>query len=145
MEWLLIYLFVMIEQIGTMLKFGWMAFWIGVICTAIAIALSAIIASDYGNGTFAEHWKSHGAVKIFKRFAYWLVPLGFIVGTLGFLTPSQKDAAIIVGSGITYNVITSETGKRLGGKAVELLEQKIDSALATPEAALVPKSKGNAL
>ncbi|MNZ73021.1 hypothetical protein D3C78_914200 [compost metagenome] len=30
---------------------------------------------------------------------------------------------------MTYNVVTSETGKRLGGKAVELLEKKIDNAL----------------
>jgi hypothetical protein len=143
-EWLLIYLFVMIERVGSMLMFGWLAFWVGIGFFILSMLTSAI-DNDYGSTEFADNWKKHGAVKVFKRVAWILIPLGFIVGTLGFLTPSQKDAAIIVGSGVTYNVLTSETGKRLGGKAVELLEQKIDDALATPEAVVAPKVKGNSL
>lgn len=130
MEWFLIYLFVMIERVGTMFMFGWVFFWLGLAITLIACAASGILTDGWNNTTtFKDHWEGHAFVKLLKRAAKIMIPLGFIMGTIGFLMPSQKDAAIIVGSGVTYNVLTSETGKRLGGKAVELLEQKIDNAL----------------
>lgn len=142
MEWFLIYLFVMIERVGTMFMFGWVFFWLGLALVLLACFASGILTE----GTFKDHWTDHAFVKLLKRAAKIMIPCGFIMGTIGFLMPSQKDAAIIVGSGITYNVLTSETGKRLGGKAVELLEQKIDSALNSKE---VEKSaeaiKGKAL
>lgn len=130
MEWFLIYLFVMIERVGTMFMFGWVFFWIGCALVLLACASSGILIEGWNNTTtFKDHWEGHAFVKLLKRSAKIMIPFGFIMGTIGFLMPTQKDAAIIVGSGVTYNVLTSETGKRLGGKAVELLEQKIDNAL----------------
>lgn len=130
MEWFLIYLFVMIERVGTMFMFGWVFFWIGCALILLACASSGILTEGWNNTTtFKDHWEGHAFVKLLKRAAKIMIPFGFIMGTIGFLMPTQKDAAIIVGSGVTYNILTSETGKRLGGKAVELLEQKIDNAL----------------
>ena len=37
--------------------------------------------------------------------------------------------AIIIGGGITYEALTSDKGKEIGGKAVDLLLKKIDDAL----------------
>lgn len=145
MEWFLIYLFVMIERVATVLMLGWGAFWFGILLILAAVICSALSADGYGNKTtFIEHWNDHGFVKLCRRMAKWLIPVGLVFGILGFMTPSQKDAAIIVGSGITYNVLTSETGKRIGGKAVELLEQKIDNAL-TEKVEPTPKDKGKTL
>lgn len=128
MEWLLIYLFVMVERIGEFLMFGWWPFWIGVIFLVGSIGISAMIASET-NQQFEEIWKGELLIKIVRRFSYFLIPVGFVIGTLGFVMPSQKDMAIIVGAGITYEAVTSDTGKRLGGKAIELLEAKINNAL----------------
>lgn len=128
MEWFLIYLFVMVERIGTFFMFGWIPFWIGVAILVISILISAACAGD-SNSTFEQIWKGHAFIKLMRRFTYFLIPVGLVIGTLGFIMPSQKDMAIIVGAGITYEAVTSDTGKRLGGKAVELLEAKINSAL----------------
>jgi hypothetical protein len=120
----------MIERVGAMFMFGWVFFWLGLGLVLLACATSGILTEGWNNTTtFKDHWTEHAFVKLLKRAAKIMIPFGFIMGTIGFLLPSQKDAAIIVGSGITYNVITSETGKRIGGKAVDLLEQKIDDAL----------------
>lgn len=149
MEWFLIYLFVMIEQIGSLLMFGWLAFWFGILLLIFSCIVSAVKADNWSwepKTNFKEQWETHGFVKICKNTAKILIPIGFFVGTLGFLTPSQKDAAIIVGSGITYQAVTSEAGKRIGGKAVDLLEQKIDQALKAPEKEEQPKKiEGKAL
>lgn len=128
MEWFLIYLFVMVERIGQFFMLGWIPFWIGVAILVISILISAACAGD-SNSTFEEIWKGHAFIKLMRRFTYFLIPIGLLIGTLGFIMPSQKDMAIIVGAGITYEAVTSDTGKRLGGKAIELLEAKINAAL----------------
>lgn len=144
-EWILIYLFVMIERIGSMLSFGWLAFWIGCFLVFVSVCVTGA-QFEHTSTKFKERWNDEQRLPHFMRKpAKWLITCGFIVGILGFLLPSQKDAAIIIGSGVTYQALTSETGKRLGGKAVELLEQKIDQALdntAIPDK-LVPKKQQN--
>lgn len=128
MEWFLIYLFVMVERIGQFFMLGWWPFWIGVIFLSGSIGIAAGIADDSCE-TFEEVWKGHAFIKFIRRISYFLIPVGLVIGTLGFIMPSQKDMAIIVGAGITYEAVTSDTGKRLGGKAIELLEAKINDAL----------------
>lgn len=145
MEWLLIYLFVMIERIGSLFMFGWGAFWIGVVVYVIVLFACCMTADTWNEKrTFKEIYDDKSA-KLFRKISKILVSVGLVLGIIGFLLPSQKDAAIIVGSGLTYNVLTSETGKRIGGKAVDLLEQKIDQALKAPEAKETPKVEGKAL
>lgn len=145
MEWLLIYLFVMIERIGSMLSFGWLAFWIGVGLLA-ASAVFTGLQIEFEDVKFSDRWNDKTYLPYFiRKPAKWLITCGFIVGTLGFLLPSQKDAAIIIGSGVTYQMLTSDPARRIGSKAVELLEQKIDQALDTtpiPDK-LVPNKQQN--
>lgn len=138
MEWLLIYLFVMVEKIGTLFMFGWMSFWTGTSLILLVILISSGIASSNNEkkkesySTFGEVWKSHPFTLLGKNISKFLIGFGFVFGCLAFFIPSQKDMAIIVGAGITYEAVTSDTGKRLGGKAIELLEAKINSALNVP-------------
>lgn len=145
MEWLLIYLFVMIERIGSLFMFGWAAFWIGA-ALYLCVVIGCSVSADQWNEKrkFKEIYDDKSA-KLFRKISKILVSFGLVLGIIGFLLPSQKDAAIIVGSGLTYNVLTSETGKRIGGKAVDLLEQKIDQALKAPEVKEAPKVEGKAL
>lgn len=141
MEWFLIYLMVMCEAIASLFAMGKVLFVLGCLGTGAILFVAAMTAIDY---KFDDVWQNSAVSKIRK------VLMCFIVfGAVGFciakLIPSQKDLAIIVGAGVTYQVVTSETGKRIGGKAVDLLEQKIDEALKSPEAKETPKVEGKAL
>lgn len=129
MEWFIIYLFVCIEKFATALAAGWYVFWFPAVLLGLVVFISIMSGID---GYFDDVWE-HKVSKFIKSICKWLMPIGFVLGTIGHFLPTQKELAIIVGSGVTYNVITSETGKRLGGKAVELLEKKIDEALKDNE------------
>lgn len=149
MTYFLIYLFVMVGQIGAFLSHGWLLFSMGLAALIICVLAAAWRADDSGpNMDFKHFWENHGFIKVVKRPAKLMMIFGFILGTLGNFTPSQKDLAIIIGSGVTYEALTSETGKRIGGKSIELLEKKIDEALesvpAIPEKPKQEKPKTNA-
>ena len=62
-----------------------------------------------------------------------MVVFGFVFGTIGHFLPLQKELAILVGSGVTYNVLTSDPAKALGNKALIFLNKKIDSALESED------------
>lgn len=129
MEWFLIYAFVMIEKFSSALGMGWLAFWCGLALIGLTLFAASFAAID-------DHVKTMEKIKepVFAactKIGKWCMILGFIAGALSHFVPSQKDLAIIVGSGVTYKAVTSETGKRLGGKAIELLEKKLDDAMGT--------------
>lgn len=123
MEWFLIYLLVMCEQIRDAAAYypGWIFFG-GVACCFLIFAL-ALASTDMTKESHAK-W-----VKTAKRwaFVYWMFTATLAL-THTFL-PTQKNMAIIIGAGVTYSAVTSETGQRIGGKAIQLLEQKINDAL----------------
>lgn len=129
MEWFLVYLFVCVEKFASALAAGWFLFWFPAAALGILIFVSILAGID---SEFDDVWE-HKVSKFIKSICKWTMPIGFVLGTIGHFLPTQKELAIIIGSGVTYNVITSETGKRLGGKAVELLEKKIDDALKDNE------------
>lgn len=144
MEWFIIYLFVMIEKVAELFSLGWGVFWLGLLTLGISTLACAIHASDYGR-SFSEIMEEP-YLKLTRKFCKWAIVLGCIFGSLSVLIPSQKNMAIIAGTGITYKAVTSETGQRLGGKAISLLEQKIDAALADePDPKAKSDSNGKAL
>lgn len=134
MEWLIIYLFVMIEKVAALLALGWIAFWMGALVLGFSVMVCGMQVSNYPKRvTFSDNMAAPYA-RLSRKIAKWAMILGFLVGGLSMLIPDQKNMAIIAGTGITYKAVTSETGQRLGGKAINLLEQKIDAALAdTPD------------
>ncbi len=130
MEYVLIYLLVMCEAIASL--FAGMGFLI--VIGIMLIVLTAFIAAV--NSSSLKELGENLAQPLIKKAKRWgiiLFVLGLCTTGVGKLIPTQKDLAIIIGAGITYQAVTSETGKRLGGKAIELLEQKIDSALKDKE------------
>ena len=126
MEFFLIYLFVMSSKIAAMFAFfGSLLF----IPTAILLGLTLMFSVLYAiDCNFQDAWESHGA-NFVKRLAKWCMPIGLVFMMISHLIPSEKQLAIIIGSGVTYNVLTSEPAKQIGGKALELLQKKIDKAL----------------
>ena len=149
MEFLVLYFFVMVERFGALLNLGWAFFWGGLVIMACTMFFASMASIESDHKTTASDILKQGfwakAIKICK----WSMIVGLILGSLSYLVPTQKDLAIIVGGGITYQAVTSETGKRIGGKAINLLEQKVDAALAdkmpdTPKAD-TPKPNKQAL
>lgn len=129
MEWFLIYLLVMVDQIREAASSygGWIA-----AATAITFGMGFIAAIYWAESRCDIEEKK----KYLKKGRNWLLCLWMIpmtLGTVHTLLPSQKNMALIVGTGLTYQAVTSETGQRIGGKAVELLEKKINEALESGE------------
>ena len=126
MEFFLIYLFVMSSEIAAMLlTLGKVL----LIPTAITLVVSTVVCVIAGiEGEFEEMWDSD-IVNFIKRLAKWCIPIGLSLIVFSKLIPNEKQLAIIVGSGVAYNVLTSEPAQRIGGKALELLQKKIDDAL----------------
>ena len=139
MEWFLIYLLVMCESIAAL--FAGMGFLIilGVVMIIGSTFIAGINASDLEE--FSESL-SQPMIKRVRRWGISLFIMGLVMTGVAKLITTQKDLAIIIGAGVTYQAVTSDTGKRIGGKAIELLEQKIDSALKDKVAEPV---KGKAL
>ncbi|MDX9668750.1 hypothetical protein [Pseudomonas sp. P8_250] len=130
MEWFLIWLFICIENVGKALSFGWGMFWVGAFFLGVAVVAAAIKAEEYSSTEdFNYYWSNFKFSTMLKSAGKKLVIGGFIIGMLGILLPSAKQMALIVGTGVTYQAVTSETGQRIGGKVSQLLEQKIDEAL----------------
>jgi RsiW-degrading membrane proteinase PrsW (M82 family) len=130
LEWFLIWLFICIENVSKALSLGWLVFWFGMLLICIAVVAAATKADAWGSQhDFGHYWENYKFTTMLKPIGKKLVIGGFIVGMVGMLLPSAKQMALIVGTGVTYQAVTSETGQRIGGKVSQLLEQKIDEAL----------------
>lgn len=124
MEFVLLYLFISIEKIAAFLAIGGGLFKWSFISYLFTYALGFAMSKDKED---LQTWN----VKLKKHRT--LAVAGVIIGGLLFTTssllPTKKELAIIVGGGITYQMVTSDTAKEIGGKAVELLKKQIDDAL----------------
>lgn len=129
MEWFIIYLFVMIEKISTLLDKGYTLAIIGGFLCVVMVILALLFTPDEKDGHTVSTTLAEKPFKSGMRLGKFGLIIGLILGISGNLIPDQKQLAIIVGSGVTYNVLTSDPAKRIGGKALQLIEQKVDDAL----------------
>lgn len=129
MEFFLIYLFVMAESLGGFLMMiGGHMFWLSMFSIPVLAIGCGIAACESRKNYFTDFWNMSFPVKT-RKLAKICAPVGIVFVCIANLIPTQQQLAIIVGSGVTYNVLTSEPAKQLGGKALELLNKKIDEAL----------------
>jgi hypothetical protein len=138
MEWFVIYLFVMIEKLSALLAAGYsVAAWgiAGLFATFVVCGFMVVVHED--SAKFAPAWQ-HGITRKARKWFILMTCFGFFFGILGSIMPNHKQLAIIAGSGLTYQALTSEQGKRMGGKAVDLLEKQIDDALKDENPISIP-------
>lgn len=136
----MIYLLVMCEQIATMVG-GFAKFFtiVASISAVAAIVVSLVCAvesyagldtlfqepSDRHEGGF---WKRSVGKSMLKTWK-WVVVLAIMFHAVEGLIPSQKNMAMIIAGSATYHAVTSEPAQRIGGKALTLLEKKLDEAI----------------
>lgn len=129
MTYFMLYLLTSVGKISALLKFGGVFFWFAVIAVGVIVFVCTMIASD-GHSTLEE--LKDKAMKIFYKPIKFVLIAGGLSYSIGVLLPTERDMAIIIGGGITYEALTSDKGREIGGKAVDLLLKKIDDALEEP-------------
>jgi len=131
MTWFILYVFVIADQLREALSnFGGVGFLL-FMSTFLTIFFSCILN---------EHEFSASNRKTARKICYSIGFIFITMATLHTLIPTQKNLALLIGAGVTYEAVTSEEGKRIGGKLIDLLEQKIDESLGG-EVIEVPKAK----
>lgn len=124
MEFIVIYLFVIVEKIAAFLAIGGSIFSWSLISLGILFAFSVLTSKD--RASFEENQKK---AKRSRVALYCIALLGAFMFTMSALLPDKRELAVIIAGGVTYNVLTSEPAKEIGGKALELLKKEMDKAI----------------
>lgn len=126
MTYLMLYLLTSVGKISELLMLGGVFFWIAVVASAFIIFICMVLDTETKD-TFEE--LINRAKEIFYKPIRFVLIAGALSYSIGTLLPTERDLAIIIGGGITYEALNSDKGKEIGGKAVDLLLKKIDEAL----------------
>lgn len=146
--WVLMYLFVIVDQLREAMSNypGGFAFAVCgtlIFCAYLGASRASIDIDTRTLEQFDDRWEklvNSNSTKWFRRILIllWIIPV--MMFTAHTLLPTQKNLAILIGAGVTYEAVTSESGKRIGGKVIQLLEEKLDQAMEGGEQ--VPKGNG---
>ena len=135
MEFFVLYLFVMLEQIAKVLILlgNWLV-WPAIAVASVAVFLCGILEME-GYAHEAEARKEMRArwLKLLKRPVISLVSIGALLITIGSLLPTPKQAAVIFGGGVAYQAVTSDKGQEVLGKVGAKVEAELDKLLSIPE------------
>jgi hypothetical protein len=129
----LIYLFMSIEKISTLMINTGLFFHLGLIAL-IVMALIGLMCCNC-DADFKTYW---GNAKGYRKIIYRIMIAALIISTMGKLIPDRKDLAIIIGAGATYNILTSPEAKELGGKSLDVLRKYMDDALKDEKVESIP-------
>ena len=130
MTYFMLYLLTSVGKISALLKLGGVFFWIALVISAFIVVISMVIATETKD-TFKE--VMYKSKEMFYKPMRFVMIAGALSYSIGTLLPTERDLAIIIGGGITYEALSSDKGKEIGGKAVDLLLKKIDEALEEPK------------
>jgi len=124
MEFFILWVFVSIEKIAAFLAIGGSLFKWSLIAYGFTYLLGFLLSKG------KEDMQSYNTkMSKHRKLAVTGVIIGALLFTTSALLPTKKELAVIVGGGMTYQLLTSDTAKEVGGKAVELLKKQIDDAL----------------
>lgn len=124
MEFIVIYLFVIIEKIAAFLAIGGSIFKFALLGLLVSFFFSILASKD--RETFEANQKRAKKTRV---TLYCIALLGAFMFTLSAILPDKRELAVIIAGGVTYNVLTSEPAKEIGGKALELLKKEMDNAI----------------
>ena len=138
MEYFLLYLLTSVGKVAVLLKMSGVIFILAAVFTAVGVLFSILFSAEYD--TTLE-----GALDKFKS-AFGKPLKAILISTavlysLGSILPTERDMALIIGGGVAYQAATSDKGREIGGKAVELLMQKVDELLEQPKDFKVDNTK----
>lgn len=126
MEFFILYLFVSIEKISSAIdSLGSYS-----ILAATAIASSIIVIPMF-TCTYANEMSEKFKL-IYnnnKHAVCGLFILGIMLKTFSSIIPTREEVAMIIGGGVTYNILTSQQAKEIGGKSLELLNNKLQELI----------------
>ena len=141
MEYFVLYLCVSIEKIAAFLAMGGNVFFWSIFAY-VGLWMTALLLSS-SEQSFKEKVQK---MKKHRKMTVAFACIGAVLYSVSVLMPTKKELAVIVGAGVTYNVVTSQSAKEIGGKAVELLKKEIDKALKDEDVnQVVPKIKDKAV
>ena len=106
----------------------WLLLWLFMVSPKIAYVLHAMgvgLLLLWGGHFFFHAMENIGVGNEWKSLKKTLV-FGVICIGLASLIPSKKDIALIVAGGVSYNVITSDAAKEIGGKTLKILNENLD-------------------
>lgn len=124
MSYFLLYLFTMVEKIAAFLAIGGSIFFWSTFAALSTYGVAFLLSKDKES---LNTWIKD--TKPYRRTATTLAVCGALMFTTSALIPTKRDLAIIVVGGATYNVLTSDKAKEMGGQAIKLLQQQMEEAL----------------
>lgn len=124
MSYFLLYLFTMVEKIAAFLAIGGSIFFWSTFAALATYGVAFVLSKDKES---LNAWVKD--TKPYRRTATILATCGALMFTTSALMPTKRDLAIIVVGGATYNVLTSDKAKEMGGQAIKLLQQQMEEAL----------------
>lgn len=129
MGWGLIYLFTVSDQIREAVAAYGGALILAMVITVVFALLTAACWTEAPKEATWDSFSKNGLFKWARRVVYifWAIPI--FMWTVHTFLPTQKNLAIMIGAGVTYEAVTSDAGKRIGGKLIQMLEDKMDNAL----------------
>lgn len=131
MTWFLLWVFVTIEKItAAIASMASLVTW-GVVLYIGAFVLAVLISKD--RETLSEN---NSKFKVYRRIGVAMVIVGAMSSFVSTVMPDKKELAMIIGGGVTWNVLTSDTSKELGGKVIQLLNKELDEAINTTTSAI---------
>lgn len=132
MEFFIIYLFVSIEKIASLLHTLGAWSLIGAFLLLVIAFFSALVVVENG-ASGPEHFNKF--VRNHKKLLKISFFFGVITMSISAIMPSREETAMIIGGGVTYNILTSAQAKEVGGKSLELLNLKLQEMIdnATPK------------
>jgi len=142
MEYFLLYLLTSVGKVAALLKMSGVIFILAAVFTAIGVIISGISSVEHST-TLKESIDKFKST--FGKPLKAILISTAVLYSLGSILPTERDMALIVGGGIAYQAATSDKGRELGGKAVELLMQKVDELLEQPKEHKVDNIKGETL
>lgn len=134
MEFFILWLFVSIEKIAAFLAIGGTLFKWSIVAYGFMYLLGFLLSKN------KEDMQSYNVkMKWHRKLAVFGIVLGASLFTVSSLLPTKKELAVIVGGGMTYQLLTSDSAKEIGGKAVQLLKKQIDDALKDETVDMIKK------
>ena len=136
MEFFVLYVFVMLEQIAkTLTVLGNWLVWPPVVISFVAAVIAGVMTVESRSDKEQQEARELRAIwcKALKWPVVSLVSVGVLLIIIGSLLPTPKQAAVIFGGGFAYQAVTSEKGQEVLGKVGGKVEHELDKILGIPD------------